>query len=505
MRKFDLLEKLEVYQIDLLIYLSKVGGTATKKEVLQHLGIGDYFLAKLIESLTTLAKKSDYRFSVEVSKYTITVQTKSDYSLHTLYNELIVHAPMYKILEELLLCGSIDTTRLCEKIGVSYSTYFRKINELNNLLFEFDLSIQNGYLLGSELQIRFFYVSLYSVTDPKHHLKIPNIDPRIYETVNSIQHILGSSLSNLARKKLIIYLSLLKRRNAQKKIQNFSEKESFFNNKSDIDSQKKFVNALKKTHLFIKINQALGSFLVYYSFKMLPSETILLLLFMLGEEIIPANSHCLKELDLVERYSNFFIRALNQEVLDFMKKKYPNTSLTHTHDSTLRYYLNSSGYHHLLFKGHIDYYWDSTDFHRNKTTYSRTVHDLVNHLKNKYPRMLIDETHDSVLITKYAHAIRFYEECTKTKISVGIFIEGDLLRKKKFTDWWIKYVELTGFARAESLAVNQVYDLVISNVDCSHLKKRGKYFFFMSNYNEKKDIVDLEQLLFNIYSDHTNS
>lgn len=156
MRKFDLLEKLEVYQIDILIYLSNVGGTATKKELLQHLNIGDYFLLKLLEELMTSAKKSNDRFSIEINKQTIVFQTKPDYSLHTLYNELIMHAPKYIILEELLLYGTIDAKRLCKKIGISHSTYFRKINELNVLLNEFDLTIQNGVLLGSELQIRFF-------------------------------------------------------------------------------------------------------------------------------------------------------------------------------------------------------------------------------------------------------------------------------------------------------------------------------------------------------------
>lgn len=216
MRKFDLLEKLEVYQIDLLIHLSNVGGTATKKDLLRHLNIGDYFLFKLIDGLMTSAKKSNNRFSIEVNKQTITFQTTPEYSLHTLYNELIVYSPKYKILEELLRCGTIDVTRVCEKIGISHSTYFRKINELNSLLKEFDLTIQNGSLLGSELQIRFFYVSLYMVADPKHQLKIPNIDPRIYETINTIQQILDSPLSFFSRKKLVVYFSLLKRRNAQK-------------------------------------------------------------------------------------------------------------------------------------------------------------------------------------------------------------------------------------------------------------------------------------------------
>ena len=502
MRKFDLLEKLEVYQIDLLIYLSNVGGKATKKELLHHLDIGSYFLSKLIEELITLAKKSNGRFSINTSKHTISFQTKPDYSLHTLFNELIVHAPKYKILEELLLCGAIDVTRLCEKIGISNSTYFRKINELNNLLTEFDLSIQNAVLLGSELQVRHFYVSLYLVTDPKHQLKVPNIDPRIYETVNAIQQILDGQFSIFTRKKIIIYLSLLKRRNAQKNIQNHSEQALFFNNKSDIHGQRRFVVALKRTHLFKKMHKILGTFLVYYSFKMLPSETVLLLLFMIGEDVIPANSPCLKELDLIEEYSNFFIRTLKQEFFDFMKKRHPKANLTTNCHVFLDHYVNSIVYRHLIFKGHINYYWKLNYTNWKESRHSEIVYDFIDSLKKQYPLMFVSSTHDSILIENYAHAITFYEESIKAKISVGIFVEGDLICKNKVTDWWINYVELTTFAQAETLATDKMYDLIISNVDCTYLKKRGKNFFFLTNYNEKKDIFDLDQLLHDIHSSY---
>lgn len=221
---------------------------------------------------------------------------------------------------------------------------------------------------------------------------------------------------------------------------------------------------------------------------------------MLGEEIIPANSYCLKELDLIERYSDFFVFTLNKEFLNLMDKYYPNTCLKNTHSSTLHYYLNTIGYHHLIFKGHIDYYWERKYTDWGESEHSEIIHYFIDYLTEKYSTLFVDDTHDTVLISKYAHAINFYEECIKTKISVGVFLEGDLLYKNRFMDWWIKYIELTTFAKADPFASNQLYDLVISNVDCSYLKKRGKYFFFLTNYNEKKDIFDLDQLLHEIYS-----
>jgi hypothetical protein len=500
LEKFDLLEKMEMYQLDLLIYIINAGGSATKKELLAHLKIGDYILTKVTESLITYANDSSNGFTLEVTKHSIRFQTKPDYSIHTLFNKLIVHAPKYRILEELQLCGTVDPIRLCEKIGISHSTYFRKINELNYLLKEFDLSIQNGYLLGSELQIRFFYVSLHLITDSKEPLKLPNIDPRIYDSVNEIQAILGSPLSFLSRRKLIIYLSLLKRRNAQKNISDYSDQAPFFNNKTGITNQKKFIRSLKTTTLFKKINKVLTSFLVYYSFKMLPNETTLLLLFLLGEEIIPIHSYFLKELDSIEKSSNLFVLTLNEEFIVFMKQIYPHAQLSKRHLTMLNYYLNSIAYRYLIFKGNVNYYWEPYPIDHQENNRFNIIIAFIDHLKGKYPTLFGDSKYTRLLIKKYAYILDFYEECIKAKVTVGIFIEGSSLFKKQATKWWIKHAELTSFAQAEPLVICHPYDLVISNVDCSYLRKQGKHFFFITNYNEKMDTIDLDNLLHKIYS-----
>ncbi|GGC96295.1 helix-turn-helix domain-containing protein [Enterococcus wangshanyuanii] len=502
MDKFDLLEKMEAYQIDLLIYIINSGGTATKKELLTHLRIGDYLLSKLLENLMTHAKNSNNGFSIDVIKHTVRFQTKPEYSIHTLFNKLITHAPKYQILKKLLLCGTIDPIPLCEKIGISHSTYFRKINELNNLLKEFDLSIQNGYLLGSELQIRFFYVSLLFITDSKQPLKINDIDPRIHDTVNKIQTILGSPLSFLSKRKLIIYLSLLKRRNAQKGISDYNDQFPFFSNKTGLHNQKRFIRLLKTSTLFRKIDKVLTSFLVYYSFKMTPNETILLILFLLGEEIIPSHSYCLKELDVIEKKSNLFILTLNNEFLDFMEFVYPDTQLTKQHRSMLDYHLSSIGYRHLIFKGHINYYWDAHLPSHEESHRFTIIYAFIDYMKKKYPTLFNDDSQTHFLTPKYAYTLNLYEEWIKAKVTVGVFIEGNLLFRKQFTKWWINYAELTTFAQAEPLVTDKPYDLVISNIDWPSLKKQGRHFFFITNYNEQMDKMDLNELLYKIYSSH---
>lgn len=491
MRKFDLLEKFEVYQIELLMYLIDTGGAATKKDLLVHLNISEYFLTKLIENLISLAQKSDTNFSIEVNRKNVLFQKKAEYSLQLLYNVLIKHAPKYRILEELFLHGTINPRNLCKKIGISQSTYFRKIKELNELLEEFDLIIQKGALFGSELQIRFFYMSLCLITDLGEKVTSSNIDPRILTLVNSIQQLSKSSFSFSAKKKLIIYFCLLKRRYVHNCGMPFNQHRLFFYN------QKKFIHALKTTPLFKQVHIVLRSFLVYYSFEMHPDEEILLLVFMVTEEIIPNNSTYLNKLNLIEANNRFFVWSLSTELLNFIEQHYPNTGFNDEQKTLLHHYLKSSIYRHLIFRGHFDNYWKSQ---WDNLQPLKKIEYFTTFIKQKYSEIMINDAHDTILIAKITHIINFYEDHTKDRVSVGIFFEGDFFNKNKFTEWWIKHIELTSIALAEPLSHNKSYDLIISNVNYPQLQKRGKHFYFLTNYQEKLDIINLDYLLNDLYS-----
>lgn len=502
MRKFDLLEKFEVYQIELLMHLIDVGGTAEKKELLDHLSISEYFLTKLIESLINLAQKSDTNFSIKMNRQSIQFQKKPEYSLHTLYDTLIKHAPKYQILEDLFLHGIINSRTLCKKIGLSQSTYFRKISELNDLLGEFDLTIQKGVLLGSELQIRFFYMSLCLTTDLGKQATALNIDPRIVSLVDTIQRFSDSPFSFSSRKKLIIYFNLLKRRYVQKSVFSFKRRELFFYKHIDFSNQKEFIHALKATLLSKQIHAVLKSFLAYYSYETYPDEEILLLLFMIAEEIIPSDSSYLHKLNLIEKNSNCLVWSLSTDILHFIDSYYPNANVSEKQKYKLHYYLKASVYHHLIFRGHIDYYWKPQ---WSKLNSLKKTEYLTTFLNKKYSEIMLNNTNDIIFITKISHIISFYEDHTKDRLSVGIFFEGNFFYQNKFTEWWIKHIELTSIALAEPMSNNKSYDLIISNVNDPQLQNRGKYFFFLTNYHEKLDLLDLDYLLNDLYSSNSNS
>lgn len=495
MNRVDLLEKIEAHQIMLLKYICDVGGSAKKQDIADYLQTGIYFVTRLIENLIHLSSKSNGNFSLTLDKTTFHFNTKTDYSLNKLLLEFIVQAPKYKILEELFLTGTTDPSRLCEKINISYSTYFRKINELNNLLSEFELTIQNGTIQGDELQIRYFFVSLYSETRPDYLTQLNNLDPKIQLIIEEITEKIEAPLSELSKQKLAFYFIILKKRNVQNKNSNFHQVLS--NNQLTIYEENDFFIQLKKTQFYQNMQQLLNSFLNYYSFKQCTDEALLLILFLLGENISPMNSSLLNDLKKIENTSPFFTQILVHDFFTFMEEKHPASTLETSQKDHLQHYLKSLVYKQIIFKGAITRFNNNREYAPIK--FNATLQIFIGQYKLKYPQFFSQSISDSLILQQLSYAIDYYEQCIQSRITVGVFIEDDFLYSKFLTTWWISQVNLTTIGSAEEMAKSKNYDLVISNVDYPYIRNRGRKFLFITHQNEKMDLRDLKRVLTKMY------
>ena len=495
MEQIDLLEKNETNQIILLKYICDVGGSAKKSDIAKHLQTGIYFVTKLIENLVYLANNSNGNFFITLDKTTVYFRTKASYSLNKLLLEFIVQAPKYKILEELFLTGTTDPSRLCEKINISYSTYFRKIHELNDLLSEFELGIQNGVLQGSELQIRYFFLSIYSAVRSNYISQFTNLDPRIQTMIESINDKIEAPLSELSKQKLLFYFITLKKRYVQNKNTNFQL--LFFNEHLLLYEESDFFIQLKKSQFYLDIQQLLNSFLNYYSFKNCSKEALLFTLFLLGENILPTNSSLFTNLKDIENENPFFIRLFSNDFFTFMKKRHPDNSLKKSQKNQLQHYLELLIYKQTIFKGSlIKFYQTKED---RKVQSNNTLQLFINHLKLKYPKFFNQIIGNRLTLQQLSYAVDYYEQCIKSRITVGVFIEDDFLYSRFLTKWWVGQVNLTTIASAEELKQNKIYDLVISNIDYSNIKSKGKQFLLITHQNEKIDLKDLNKVLTELY------
>lgn len=487
MNRVDLLEKIEAHQIMLLKYMCDVGGSAKKQDIADYLQTGIYFVTRLIENLSHLASKSNGDFSITLDKTIVHFETKTDYSVNKLFLEFITQAPKYKILEELFLTGTTEPSRLCEKINISYSTYFRKIQELNNLLSEFKLTIKNGTIQGEELQIRYFFTSLYSEICSDYPTLLNNSDPKIQVIITSITEKIEAPLTEISKQKLLLYFIILKKRYVQNRNATFKI--------TYVESN--FLIQLKKTHFYLDIQKLLSSFFNYYSFKYHTDEALLLTLFLLGENIFPINSSILNNFKKIEHLSPLYRKTLIHYFFAFMKTKYPDKLLKPKQKDHLHHYLKSLVYKQSIFKGTM------TRFHYNKehpqVTFNATLQMFIDQYKLNYPQFFKHSISSPLILQQLSYAIDYYEQCIQSRITVGIFIEDDFLYSKFLTTWWISQVNLTTIGSAEEMVKSKSYDLVISNVDYPYIKNKGKKFLFITHQNEKMDLRDLKKVMTKMY------
>src|SRR5574337_1949436 len=114
--------------------------------ILDCQSLGDYFV------ITTEEKTIQLDFSADINFDKIV--------LHYLNQSLT-----YQILKFVFEHKKVSIFQLSQEFNSSEATIFRKLRELNKVLMPFSIEIKNGQLVGDELQIRYFYYTLFFLID----------------------------------------------------------------------------------------------------------------------------------------------------------------------------------------------------------------------------------------------------------------------------------------------------------------------------------------------------
>lgn len=338
MKTLDLLENHEQQQLDLLMYLNDLGGHATKKKILTHFDIGEYLLKKILNQLQELEKLTKNAFTINIDKQNISLQIKANFSIDDISHLIITQSSKYILLENLFVDGSLQSRKICQKKNFSHTVYLKKIKELNQLLEKFGLTIHNNQLVGSELQIRFFFTTFFGTFNPPIHILNFKYNQHTQESADKIQTILTDSQSeyNYKREILSIYLAITKKRYAQRNRQDSQATHNPYLATICEKQQQTMTNLVKQTEFFTHINTIMSEFLVDYSHSVLPHETLITILFIMGNEMILANSKVAKELKPIEKQIETSTIDLFKNFVAFRK----NTILTNERNEKKQAFIN---------------------------------------------------------------------------------------------------------------------------------------------------------------------
>lgn len=164
MRIEDLLEKRERAIYLLTEYLRDSQSSPSLKGFSQKLGLSRTTLTRYIESFNDQAREGKWGLSLQVKDEVVRYEKKES----LLHADWLAHlcqiSTKYQILLYLFDKEEFTIQALAQYLLISEASLNRQLAALNHLLQDFQISIRNGRLKGSELQIRYFYYQLFLQT-----------------------------------------------------------------------------------------------------------------------------------------------------------------------------------------------------------------------------------------------------------------------------------------------------------------------------------------------------
>ncbi|MHC9532185.1 helix-turn-helix domain-containing protein [Dellaglioa sp. L3N] len=167
MYKKDILDRQELLICEIIELLSLNERGLSRKAICDQLNVSDTALRFALQQLDNEFNSGDEAFMI-IKKNSVQFVGRGKMNFYEAVYRYVKKSINYQILMAFYHNESNSVERLSLSLNVSESSIFRRIKQLNNLLSEFDIQIAHGEIVGAEMQIRFFYYSLFLATDFKY-------------------------------------------------------------------------------------------------------------------------------------------------------------------------------------------------------------------------------------------------------------------------------------------------------------------------------------------------
>lgn len=166
MFKTDLLDKQDRIVVMLLEALYLADGAVSKQKLSQELAVSLSSLNRYIAQLNQLLAPQINAGAVilNIQSNQLELKLVGQVTFDELYcDQAIRNAINYQILMLIYQKGKVTLPEFVFELALSEASLYRHLQQLNSLLAEFKLTIKQGQLSGTELQIRYFYYQLFTL------------------------------------------------------------------------------------------------------------------------------------------------------------------------------------------------------------------------------------------------------------------------------------------------------------------------------------------------------
>ncbi|MGT2934079.1 helix-turn-helix domain-containing protein [Streptococcus catagoni] len=271
-----LMDKERRAQYQLLLTLYQSDKKLSLKEVMTLLKISKVTLIKYIENLNALFQESHLAYQLILANDFLLIEEEGNITWEFILSVLLKDALSYRILLYLLGHEHFNITSLSEDFLVSEATFNRSLAHINKYLEEFDIAIWQGKQIGSELQWRYFFFELLTLSFSKQEMQAfnRNVDQKNLSLI--AQRFLGLDMTENQLEKLSLWLAISQRRLS------FNREKSF--------SDQKDLDFIEKHVFFKRLEKVILHYLRRYAIEYDTFEAKSLFIFLQSYAVLPVPS-----------------------------------------------------------------------------------------------------------------------------------------------------------------------------------------------------------------------
>ena len=470
----DLMEKSEAGQFIVLSYLQQ-HSTSSLKDVMSETGFSKATLTKYISLINDKANEHYAALSIQLLDETLSLSVGPDTKGRDIRRLFLSNSIKYQILNYLLYHQQFLAHQLAQELMISEATLGRHISGLNQILSEFELSIQNGRLKGPEHQIRYLYFCLFRKVWSSQDWEKELQKPERRKEVGVLEELCGAQLSQGQRLDLALWTHITQQRlrvNACQFKDIEQKMQGYFENIFYQRLHRRTNDFFAGQH--ITLSQEDGEMMIFFSFllshRVLPLHTMEYILGF-GGEIASLITQLIQEMkgqnllgDYIEDQVTYELSQLCASVFLF------------------KGYLLQDKYKHNLELRH-PYLWNEYDY--------RQVADTI---FSKLPIFQQGTSLDKKVLWEWLQLMEYIAENDGQVIKIGMDLIDSFIVVSSMTAILRRYLEYNRFITIESYDLTRNYDLIITNNPIHQAQQVPIYY--LKNDLDLEDLAQIRHMIF---------
>ena len=470
----DLMEKAESGQFLVLSFLLQDSQT-TVKETMEETGFSKATLTKYISLINENALERGLELTIHLEDENLRLSIGTATKGREIRSLFLDNAIKYQILVYLLYHQQFLAHQLAQELMISEATLGRHLASLNQILSEFDLSIQNGRWRGPEHQIRYFYFCLFRKVWSSQKWESHMQKAERKQDIATLEEICGARLSSGQKLDLVLWTHISQQRlraNACQ-FQVIEEKmRGYFDNIFYLRLLGKASSFFGGQH--IPLGTEDGEMMVFFSF-------------LLSHRILPLHT-----MEYILGFGGQLADLLTQLIQE-MKKEELLGGYTEDH---VTYELSQLCGQVYLYKGYIlqDRYKYQIEHRHPYLLMEHDFRDLAQVIFTSLPAFQQGTDLDKKILWEWLQLIEYMAENGGQHLRIGLDLTAGFLVFSRMSALLKRYLEYNRFITIEAFDSSSHYDLLITNNPIS--KKEQTPIYYLKNDLDMEDLVAIRQMLF---------